>query len=457
MRRGTGFENAYCASPLCVPARASLATGRFPHQTGYWDSSMAYDGRFDSWMKRLREAGYESTGIGKMHFRSDSDDYGFDRLIDSMHIADGVGDLVSALRYSGEEPLYQGLWKLWTSRYGAGDQDPYRQYDERIIEEAIGALRGSAGAGGKPWALSVHFIAAHAPFVVPQRFLDLYDPRDIPPPIRFVESERPVHPSITHLRNIVCHQADMPLEHVQRIRAHYFATVSYLDDLIGRLLTELDNLGLAETTRVIYTSDHGFSCGEHYIFGLFHLLEESLGVPLIMAGPGIPGDRVIDQAVSHVDLYPTILESCGMAGAGKDRDPGGKSLWPIITGETRDHGPVYAEYHATGTLSAGYVVRSGAMKLIYFVGMPAQLFDLSIDPDESTDLAQDPRYLATLDKLLGALRNWVDPQATDREAKRAQKNLVEQHGGKEIVLADKAGFSYSPPPGMDWRSVNDPE
>ena len=103
--RGLLFENAYCASPLCVPARAALATGRFPHDTGFWDSSMAYDGSTGSWMKRLREAGYESVGIGKMHFRSDADDNGFSRYIETMHIADGIGDLISALRYNGRTGL----------------------------------------------------------------------------------------------------------------------------------------------------------------------------------------------------------------------------------------------------------------------------------------------------------------------------------------------------------------
>ena len=83
---GAVFENAYCASPLCVPARASLATGLFPHQSGYWDSSLAYDGQADSWMKRLRDGGYETAGFGKMHFRSDSDDYGFELFEETMQI-----------------------------------------------------------------------------------------------------------------------------------------------------------------------------------------------------------------------------------------------------------------------------------------------------------------------------------------------------------------------------------
>ena len=141
--RGTRFSAAYCASPLCVPARAAIATGLYPHQSGYWDSSMAYDGRHTSWMHRLRDADYTTAGIGKMHFRSDDDDVGFDQHVETMHIAEGIGDLVSALRHEGTEPSYQGLWDIWTSRYGAGDDSPYRQYDERIAAAAENWLGGA--------------------------------------------------------------------------------------------------------------------------------------------------------------------------------------------------------------------------------------------------------------------------------------------------------------------------
>ena len=96
--RSVRFQNAYCASPLCVPARAALATGRHPHESGFWESSMAFDGSIDSWMGRLRDHGHETVGIGKMHFRRDEDDYGYAYTDETMHIAEGVGDVISALR-----------------------------------------------------------------------------------------------------------------------------------------------------------------------------------------------------------------------------------------------------------------------------------------------------------------------------------------------------------------------
>lgn len=452
--RGMIFDAAYCASPLCVPARAALATGRFPHETGYWDSSMAFDGKTDSWMKRLRGAGYETVGIGKMHYRSDEDDNGFSRFIETMHIADGVGDLVSALRYEEEEPSYKGLWDVWTSRFGAGDENPYRHYDERISQEAVNWLKNEAPTLDRPFALSVHFIAAHAPFVTPREYQDMYDPETIPEPIRFSRKERPDHPSITHLRDIVCHENDLPLEHVQKLRAAYFATVSYLDAQIGRVLDTLDEQGLADDTLVVYTSDHGFSLGDHYIFGLFHMFEESLRVPMIMAGPGIAQASHIERPVSHTDLYPTFLEFCGVDLTEEEKGIGGQSLWPLVDGSGKASKPVFAEYHGTATTSGGYVIRDGHHKMIHFVDMPPQLFDLSQDPEEAHNLAENPEYALLLQQLMTKLCDIVNPDVVDAQAKEAQRRLIEKHGGKEKVLHDMAGFSYSPPPGMSWKSMN---
>ncbi len=449
---GTVFRNAYCASPLCVPSRAAIATGRYPHESGYWDSSMAYDGAHPSWMHRLRAAGYHTAGMGKMHFRSDSDDVGFAEQTETMQIAEGIGDLVSALRHEGTEPSYQGLWDIWTSRYGAGDDSPYRHYDERIAGAAENWLANAPADA--PWSLSVHFISAHAPFVTPQAFFDLYGPQDVPPPVRFGQGERPDHPSIAHLRKIVPHDADIPLADVQALRAAYYATVSYLDALIGRVLTALKASGQAENTLIVYTSDHGFSLGDHFIFGLFHMFEEALKVPLIMAGPGVRRGVQLEAAVSHVDLYPTLVEAAGQSAAALPSDLQGKSLWPVLSGTAPDRGPVFAEYHGTATQSGGYVLRDGPMKLIHFVDMPAQLFNLAVDPEEATNLAEDADHAETLERMMALLLARVDPVAVDAAAKAAQRALIDAHGGKAAVMRKMGGFSYSPPPGVRWQDMD---
>lgn len=446
--RGTVFDAAYCASPLCVPARAALATGRYPHETGYWDSSLAWDGRVRGWMHGLRDAGYHTRGMGKMHFRRDGDDYGFCQVEETMHIADGLGDLVSALRHEGREPAYPGLWDVWTRTGGVDAANPYRLYDARIAAAAERAL-GEVSGQDDPWAMSVHFIAAHAPFVTPPEFAEMYRAEDMSPPRRFAQEERPDHPSATHLRRIVPHDPDIPVGAVQAMRAANYATVSYLDHLVGRVLDALEASGQAEETLVIYTSDHGFGLGDHYLFGLFHLYEEALRVPLIIAGPGVPEGRRVRVPVSHVDLCPTILRAAGAEDAGGL----GRDLWPILTGEASDRGPVFAEYHGTGTTDGGFVLRDGAMKLIHFENQPPQMFDLAADPEEGCNLATDRAYAGALLALQARLSRIVDTGAVDTAAKADQAALIARHGGRERVLRDMAGFAYSPPPGLSWREV----
>jgi choline-sulfatase len=224
--------------------------------------------------------------------------------------------------------------------------------------------------------------------------------------------------------------------------------------LVGRVLDALDAQGLAEDTLVIYTSDHGFSLGDHYIFGLFHMLEESLKVPLIMAGPGVPENTRMETPVSHTDLYPTILEACDIPLNEDERKIGGQSLWPLIDGHGQAGKIIFAEYHGTATRSGGYVVRDGNYKLIHFVGLAPQLYDLSVDREEARNLAEEAQFAPVLAELMRKLNDIVDPVEVDKRAKDDQRKLIEAHGGDEQVMREMGGFSYSPPPGMSWKSMN---
>ena len=335
-----------------------------------------------------------------------------------------------------------------------GDDDPYRQYDERIISGAKDWLKQSAQTSGSPWALCVHPIAAHAPFRIPREFLELYDPNSLPAPVCFGKQERPRHPSLDHLRAIVPHDEGFDLEQVQRVRAAYFATISYLDSLVGRLLAVLDESGERDNTLIVYTSDHGFSCGEHFLMGLFHLMEESLGVPLILAGPGVSAGGSVSTPVSHIDLVPTLLEACGDGSPDAIRNTLTQSLWPLLQGVKDTRQPVFAEYHGTGTISGGYVIRDGWLKLIYFVDQPLQLYDLSTDSNEQHNLANHTEYSPDMKRMIKYLFSIVDPVATDRRAKQDQEALIHRHGGRQKVMHDRLGFSYSPPPGLNWKDMN---
>jgi choline-sulfatase len=443
--RGVRFANAYSVSALCCPSRAGIATGRFPHQTGYWDNVIAYDGRVPSWMHRLRDAGHDVTAIGKLHYRSVDDDNGFTEEIIPMHLTGGSGQLSALLRWCGREPPMSAQRAVYLAETGVGTSE-YQAYDEDITRHAVDWLRARVKRNAGPWALVVSYTSPHPPFRVPQHLLDLYPVDQMPLPRQFRDGERPMHPVLEALRASK-NYVDMWNEHdLRRIAAGYFALITLLDEHIGTLLRALEEAGLLQTTRVLYTSDHGELQGAHGLFGKSCLFEEAVGVPLIMAGPGIPAGRVVRQIASHVDLFPTLLEGAGVAKASADADLPGTTLWPAIGGNESVR-RAFAEYHATGSKAGSFMLRDGAMKLIYHVGQSAQLFDLESDPNELNDLADIPQWRETRDRMEAALRTICDPEATDARAKADQRAKAESSGGTDAILK-RGVFRRSPPPGV---------
>jgi choline-sulfatase len=443
--RGVRFANAYCASPLCCPSRSALATGRYPHQTGYWDNALTYDGRLPTWHHRLREQGHTVTAIGKLHYRSGDDDNGYTEEIVPMHLHEGKGAIKNLLRGYGTEPAKDdgSFWKLYIERSGVGTTH-YQDYDRKITDEAVSWLKRNAATPGKPWVLFVSYISAHPPFTVPQRFWDLYAERDMPLPPAFRPGERPEHPAMEYLRTMDGMRVMTDEAALRRIAAAYFGLITHLDEQIGAVLKTAEQIGLLDTTRVGYTSDHGELFGAQGLFGKKNLYEGAIRVPLLIAGPGVPQGRVAQQLASHVDLFPTLIAGAGARLADADRDLPGLDLWPAIAGRETDR-TLFAEYHAQASRAGAFVVREKNMKLIYHVGMPAQLFDLARDPDETRDLAATSPQI--VQRLEGRLRAICDPEAIDARAKADQRAAADAWGGVE-KLRGESQILFTPPPGV---------
>jgi choline-sulfatase len=446
--RGVRYDKAWCTSPLCCPSRASIATGRYPHQTGYWDNAIVYDGRVPSWMHRLRDAGHTVVAVGKLHFRSSEDDNGFSEEIEVMHLHEGKGAIKNLLRGYGEEPAKDdgSFWDLYMKRSGPGSTH-YQDYDRRISRRAIEWLEAHAHAAhAKPWVLYVSYISPHPPFTVPQRLYDLYPEDRMPLPAGFRPSERPVHPAAEHLRGMDGMKDITDEAALRRIAAGYFGLITHLDEQIGEVMKAAEDLGLLDTTRIAYTSDHGELFGAQGMFGKKNLYEGAIGVPLVLAGPDVPQGRSSQQIVSHVDLFPTIVEGAGERMGSQDSEVAGVSLWPSATGLDAER-TGFAEYHAQGSKAGAFAMREGDMKLIYHVGMPAQLFDLASDPDESRNLAQDAGHREITQRLEQKIRSICDPEAVDARAKADQRAMVEKLGGKARVLGESQ-ILFTPPPGV---------
>ncbi len=450
--RATRFRAAYTNSPICVPARAAWATGRFVHEIGYWDNAMAYDGRAQGWGHVLQEARITVESIGKLHYANEQAPTGFDRQIDPMHIMDGIGQVWGSIR----DPLPRKQFAEYLVELAGPGESTYTEYDRRSTATACEWL-GSRRDTTEPWVLYVGLVAPHHPYVAPDEFFALYDPEAMP--------RAKLHPLDGHERHPwVAEYGDMMVgldmaaseEGRRRCTAAYYGLVSFLDHNVGLILGALDEAGLADDTLVIYTSDHGDMVGSRGLWGKSVMYEESAGIPLLVAGPGVPAGHVCDTPVSLIDGYRTIVETAGLAMPDDGPDRSG-NLVALANADDDDMRVAFSEYHAMGAPTAAFLVRRGRYKLHYYVDYPPELFDLEADPDETTNLAEDPAHQNTRISLTQALRDICDPEAVDSAAKAAQAALVEHYGGVEI--AEKLGTpGETPVPGVepyDWGIPRD--
>jgi choline-sulfatase len=438
---GTVFTRAWTPSPICVPARASLATGRWVHQHRYWDNAIAYDGGVPSWGHRLQQAGVRVESIGKLHYRRAEDDTGFDRQHEAVHIVGGAGQLWGCVR----DPLPgsgggAGLFR----RIGAGESD-YNRFDRRVADRAIEWLEARATApDAAPAALFVGLVAPHFPLVVPQPYLDLYPTDTVPWPKLRPETGYVRHPWVE--RQSTFNRLDDELGTDERRRlaiASYLGLVSFLDEQIGRVLSALEASGLADDTLVVYTSDHGDNLGARGAWNKSLMYRESTGVPLILRGAGLP-QRHCATHVNLVDLFPTVLDALGVAPDAADAALPGRSLLRTLADPEPDR-LAFSEYHAIGSPSAAFMVADDRYKYHHYVGYAPELFDLADDPEETRDLAASPAHREIRDRLARRLYERIDPAVADRLAKDDQNRVVDAAGGRDAVLG-MTRFGATPVP-----------
>lgn len=440
--RGTRFEHAYCASPVCIPARASFAVGKYIHQIGYWDNADAYDGAVPSWHHKLRERDHEVVSIGKLHFRKSDEDHGFSQEIIPMHIIEGKGDLMGLVR--SELPVRKGAYKM--AHYAGPGESQYTFYDREITARAQVWLREAAKReSDKPWVLFVSLVAPHFPLTAPPEHYYRYYDQNLPMPKLYEKSERPTHPYLVDYARSFNYDDYFDRDTVKRAVAGYYGLCSFLDENIGKILRSLEDAGLADDTRVMYTSDHGDNMGTRGLWGKSTMFEETAAVPLILAGDGIPRGESIKTPVSHVDVYPFILDAVGNQEPQLREGFPGTSLLDLAQGQVPDRN-VMVEYHGMGSTTGAFMIRHGKYKYVHYIGYPAQLFDLETDPEELIDLALNARYTSVLDECRGRLYRMCDPDEVDRRAKARQAELLAVHGGRDAVIA-RGDLGFTPAPG----------
>ena len=437
---GTVFSSAYCTSPICVPSRAGIATGRYPHQHGYWDNAFPYDGRVRGWGHELLDHNIDCVSVGKLHYRNATDPVGLSEQINPMHVIDGVGDLVGMIR---DGTVVRTAARKYYENAGEGDST-YQRYDVETAERAGTWLRDRANSpqSDRPFTLLVSFVTPHFPLIARSEFLELYptDRIELPPSSGPPETW---HPAIRDYARLMNFLPQLSEANIKASIAAYCALVTFMDAQVGVVLEAITEAGFDDDTMVIYTSDHGDNVGRDGLFGKSTMYEDSVGVPLIARGNGFPAGTRHTLPVSHVDLYQTILENHGLTPS----EPGlpGTSLQVQLGHKNRSQ-PVLSEYHATCSTGGITMLRYQQWKYVHFAGYGPQLFDLQNDPGELTNLANDPDYADTARELAETLSAQIDPADVDRRAKADQNARLEAHGGRSQILASGT-LGYTPAPG----------
>lgn len=448
---GTVFERAYTPSPMCVPTRAALASGRYVHQTGHWDSATPYAGEPASWMHSLRAAGVHVASIGKLHFRSGQDDNGFSEEILPMHVVGGVGWAVGLLRK--DPPPYDAAAEL-AQDVGRGDSS-YTAYDLDIARAAEDWL-AAPERKQQPWAAFVSLVSPHYPLTAPEAYYDLYDPECMDLPVAYGPQDRPDHPELRNVARFFDYDAHFDEAKLREAKAAYYGLTSFMDACVGRVLAALEASGQAEDTLVIYVSDHGDMMGDLGFWTKQVMYEASVGVPMILAGPGVPAGKRCRTAASLLDLAPTALEALKVAEATDQAPLPGRSLLALALQPDDPKRAAFSEYHDGGSTTGTFMLRWDRWKYVYYVGYPPQLFDLDADPHELCDRARHggDEVAAALAEGERRLRAICDPEAVDSRCFADQAAKIEALGGREACL-NAYIFNHTPTPGEQARLEQD--
>ncbi|RZV48139.1 MAG: choline-sulfatase [Acidimicrobiales bacterium] len=431
---GTRFDSAYTNNPICMPARATLATGRYGSAIDCFDNGTAYDGVPASFGHRLRDQDIDTVTFGKLHFMADADS-GFDMRLPLQAKRAYFGAIMGWAR--GNTPPSNALrTNVEAARPGEFE---YTTYDRYTAQTAAAWLRENERRS-TPWAAHVSFAYPHYPFRVPERYLDPEGPESFDLPLGWDPDNWVDHPAL-NFRRWSQRFDDPPLDAatLRRQQWIYHGMVTFVDELVGQVLQALDESSQAEDTLVIYTTDHGDMLGEQGMFmkGVFY--EGSGGVPMIVRGPGMKAGAICDTPVSLVDIFPTMIDAAGAELDDADADLPGRSLLDIAPEPRDDERLVFAEYHAIGATEANYMLRQGTLKYTEYLNdeTPPQLFDLGDDPRETNDLfAERPQEAA---HMAAALRTIIEPEEVNDHILRLQGQWLEEAGGVAAIANARTG------------------
>ena len=400
---GVCFTNCCTVAPLCVPARISMMTGKYPHTTGVWDNAdYALSPEANLWTKVIHAQGYGSGLFGKTHLHTDFGDmisrepivqgYGFD----TVNEVSGPHSTCQTRTHMSEEWKAKGVWEAYCADMLNRTKVPCAKPSPLPLEDYYDVYVGRKGREfleqyheDKPWFCHVSFGGPHEPC--------MYRPEDMPAPLPHIQESTADRPRGEYDRIYAKKEIRCSEETAGEIRANYCGGVTLIDKMIGEIIDTIKKRGEWENTVVLFTSDHGEMNGDHGFVNKRNFLRPSLNIPLILRTPETAkkGGRVSNALVSLLDIGPTLAE---LAGGTLEYAQCGKSLCPVLEGAAEHRSYILSEY--AGEIM--YMDREWKM-VTNKAGEPYLLFDIQKDPQELQNLIGAPEYetvVVTLERKL---------------------------------------------------------
>lgn len=420
--RGVRFDRAYCAFPLCGPSRNSLLTGLYPNSTGILANAQIFRQTIPSHVsmpQAFRQAGYFATRIGKLYH------YNVPKSIGT-NGHDDPGSWELELNPAGVDRLEEEpkIFSLRPGNFGgtlswyASPKGDRHHTDGLMADDAAWVLERCARQKDRPFFLAVGFFRPHTPYVSPQNYFDLYQEKEMPVVQGVKEDQADIPPA--GLASYKKEQDKLTDDLRRQCRQAYYASISFMDAQVGRVVDALDRLGLADNTIIVFTSDHGYHMGEHGLWQKQSLFEESARVPLLIVAPGAAKAGGVAKApVGLIDVFPTLAELCNVK---PSENIQGQSLAPMLKDPSVEgrgwaisqvvRGGGFRRFGASpavgdkGKRFFGYSLRTPRWRYTEWdEGRNGrELYDHESDPHEITNLANDSAHADTVAKLSQQLR-----------------------------------------------------
>jgi len=404
--RGIRFDRAYTQFPLCSPSRSSLLTGLRPRSTRVYD--LQYHFRYGlpdvvTLPQLFKQNGYFVARVGKIYHYGNPGEIGTNGLDDPASWQQVVNP--RGRDKDEEAKLVQltpgrGLGASLT--YLAADGTDEEQTDGKVATETIKLLEQNKD---RPFFIATGFYRPHCPYIAPKKYFDIYPLESIRvPEVPAGYAQRAPELALASTRPWP--SFGITEQQAREAKRAYYATITFMDVQLGRILDALDRLGLRDNTIVVFWSDHGYFVGEHGLWFKQSLYEGSARVPLVFAGPGITKGQASPRLVELLDLYPTLAE---MASLPPPKDLEGKSLLPLLrTPSAAWDRPAYTEVRRQGG-RPGYSVRTERHRYVEWNDGKdgVELYDEQADPQELNNLAAEPAQAETVKRLAALVRkNW---------------------------------------------------